>query len=73
MIEFRDGMLCPACVNGNLTGRKLDLPWKFGKHKTVFEDATVFNCDNCPESFFDKETNDRVFNWVEEVIDEFGK
>ena len=68
---MKNGDLCPACINGNLTGKKLDLPWKFGKkHKTIFKDAVVFSCENCSESFFDEETNTRIFEWVEEKINE---
>jgi hypothetical protein len=77
MIELKNGDTCPACNNGKLASKKLDLPWQFGifpkRRKTVFKDATVFTCDNCPESFFDKETNNRVFNWVEEVLNGFNK
>ncbi len=78
MIEkYKDGDTCLACAKGKLTGIRVDLPMEFGVStggkKRVFENAKIFQCDTCPEGFFDKETNKRIDEWVKEKLDESNK
>lgn len=71
MINLKDGMNCPICDKGKLTKTIIEeYPYQYGifpmRHKTTFENVTIYKCNICDDGFYDKETTDRINLWVEE-------
>jgi len=59
-MKYENGMTCPACAKGGLEKieRTLKMHWK--DTPMTFPLAKIFQCDVCPEEFFDPETRDMV-------------
>lgn len=63
-MEYKHGMLCPACSKGKLVITFDPLDFEYKGHKQVFEGWESFRCDLCPESFLDR----RYSSEIEEIL-----
>lgn len=59
-MEYKHGMLCPACTKGKLLITLDPLEFKYRGHEQIFEGYESFKCDLCPESFLSKKYSSEI-------------
>ena len=71
-MEYRHGMLCPACVKGRLMITLDPLEFSYRGNEQILEGFESFRCDVCPESFLSKEHSlevELILKVLREVLD----